>query len=112
MSDEPIVRDGDYELLTCNPEMGTSTWIKYNEDGTATLRKTIVWDQYLKANEFARSMTAGQRWGDGKVVSSVPLAYALKTGYGDAVREGDTKWKQKFLNDIEHRKFRTFEGKV
>ena len=107
-----IVRDGDFELLTANPEAGTSTWIRYNSDGTATLRKTVMWDQYLKNNEAIRSATAGQKWGDGKVVSSIPLAYALKTGYGEALKEGDTKWKQKFLNDIEHRKFRTFEGKL
>ena len=107
-----VIKDGDFELLRADPEMGTSVWIKDNGDGTATLRTSINWEEYLKANEYARSMTAGQRWGDGKTVSSVPLAYALKTGYGEAVKEGDTKWKQRFLNDIEHRKFRTFEGKV
>jgi hypothetical protein len=106
------ITDGDFELLTANPVAGTSTWIRYNPDGTATLRKTVRWDQYLDANkeDFARS--AGMRWGDGKMVSSVPMGYAFKTGYADAIREGDDKWKQRFLNDIDHRKFRPFEGKV
>jgi hypothetical protein len=54
----------------------------------------------------------GQRWGDGKLVSSVPLKYALKTGYADAIREGDDKWKQRFLNDRDNYKLRTFEGKL
>ena len=110
MSNE--IRDGDFVLFSHNPELGVSTWMRDNGDGTATMRKDIIWDQYLEANAQALAESAGQRWGDGKVVSSVPLAYALKTGYGDAVREGDAKWKQKFLNDIDHRKFRTFEGKI
>lgn len=106
------ITDGDFELLTANPEAGTSTWIRYNADGTATLRTTVRWDQYLDANKKALSDSAGQRWGDGKMVSSVPMGYAFKTGYAEAMKNGDTKWKQRFLNDIDNRKLRTFEGNL
>jgi succinate dehydrogenase/fumarate reductase flavoprotein subunit len=84
--------DGDgFELFSANPEMRTSTWIRDNGDGTATLRKTIMWDPYLDANSDARAEGAGMAWGDGKMVSSVPLGYALKTGYAQAIREGRLK---------------------
>jgi len=106
------ITDGDFELLKADPESGTSTWIRYNADGTATLRTTILWDQYLAANHDDLSVSAGMKWGDGKIVSSVPMAYAFKTGYAEAMRNGDEKWKQRFLNDIDNRKLRTFEGKV
>jgi hypothetical protein len=107
-----IVDEDGFELFSANPEMGTSTWIRDNGDGTATLRKTIMWDQYLDANSDARAEGAGRAWGDGKMVSSVPLGYALKTGYAQAIREGDHKWKQRFLNDRDNYKLRTFEGKL
>jgi len=106
---QPIT-DGDFELFSADPGTGKSTWVRYNADGTMTLRHTIMWDQYLEANAQARSLQAGQRWGDGKLVSSVPLGYALKTGYSEAMRDGDNKWKQKFLNDRDNFKLRTFEG--
>ena len=109
---DPLITDGDFELLSAQPDAGTSTWVRYNPDGTVTLRKTIMWEQYLEANAQARSLQAGQKWGDGKVVSSVPLGYALRTGYAEAMRDGDTKWKQKFLNDRDNYKLRTFEGKL
>jgi hypothetical protein len=83
------------------------------DDGTVIRRtehKTTA--QLLDQNARALNDSMGQRWGDGKVVASIPLNLFYASGVAEATRQKDKRFLSKWLNDADHAKFRTFGGKV
>ena len=73
-------------------------------------------DALLEANRAKRddSETHKSRFGDGKIVASVPLnvLFNPKLQIAEKIREGDTDHIKWFLNSEQARPWRSFRGKV
>jgi hypothetical protein len=65
----------------------------------------------FEANQKALNESEGQRFGDGKVIGSVPLDMFYSTLL-EPTKNRDEKWLKKFYNDIDNRKFRKFKGNI
>lgn len=76
-------------------------------------RKTenLVEEDLLAHNRERLNDSQGQRFGDGKVVASVPLNVFYRD-FASRLREGDTDFMRWWLNNDENRPYRTFRGKV
>lgn len=76
-------------------------------------RKTenLVEEDLLAQNRERLNDSQGQRFGDGKVVASVPLNVFYRD-FASRLREGDTDFMRWWLNNDENRPYRTFRGKV
>lgn len=107
-----IVDSRGFELVTCRPDDGYSLWMRNNGDGTATFEEITQLDPFFRKNAEARSETFGKKWGEGQIAASIPESYAWSSGYMDAVVNKDNKWVKKFLNDSDHQKLRTKEGRL
>jgi hypothetical protein len=68
-------------------------------------------DDILERNTRLRNELVGERWGDGKRVASIPI-HIWQRELAEAQREGDEKHVRKWLNDPDHRAFRTKDGKL
>lgn len=72
--------------------------------------QTLV-DPLLEANKIAYDESDGKTWGDGKVVASIPLDMYFRE-LVPAKKNGDTAFIKRWLNDPDHRAFRTFKGQI
>jgi hypothetical protein len=69
--------------------------------------------QLLADNQRCFNENEGKRWGDGQVVSSVPMnIYFGPSGLSEANKQKDIPYIRKWLNDPDHRKFRKFKGSI
>ena len=99
-------------LFSRDPSTGITRWFHYDE---ATEESTIHTEQdiepILELNQKLRNnQTRLDRWGDGKIVASVPM-----TIYSEWVASGkinDEAFIKRWLNDPANRIHRTFLGKV
>lgn len=106
------IKDGDWHLVDYNPWSKQSRWRRDNPDGTITYRMDQPVDELVRVNAEIRKDTAGQRWGEGKRIASIPTNVWWRGGLARAAEQGDDKFLSKWLNDPENRAFRTFEGQV
>ena len=68
-------------------------------------------DQIVEDNKEALNNSAGKRFGDGRVVASIPLdIYYNKLV--PAKKNGDDAYIKRFLNDSDNRAFRRFGGNI
>ena len=76
-------------------------------------RKTenVVEEQLLKFNKESLDMSQGQRFGDGKVVASIPLNIFYRD-HAPRIKQGDDDFMKWWLNNDQNRPYRTFRGKV
>lgn len=76
-------------------------------------RKTenLVEEDLLAHNRERLNDSQGQRFGDGKVVASVPLNVFYRD-FASRLREGDTDFMRWWLNNDDNKPYRTFRGKV
>lgn len=76
-------------------------------------RKTenLVEEDLLAQNRERLNDSQGQRFGDGKVVASVPLNVFYRD-FASRLREGDTDFMRWWLNNDENKPYRTFRGRV
>ena len=76
-------------------------------------RKTenLVEEDLLAHNRERLNDSQGQRFGDGKVVASVPLNVFYRD-FASRLREGDTDFMRWWLNNDENKPYRTFRGRV
>lgn len=95
----------DYDI-----ETGRSVWVA-QVDGEEVFRIDYPVDDIVNANAERYNNGQGQRWGDGKRIASIPL----NTFYAEldqAHLQGDDAYLSRWLNDSDHRAFRTFPGRV
>ena len=86
-------------------------WMAEISDGVfATCAQERV-DPILDSNQEAFNSSAGQRWGDGKIVASIPMSEYFDK-FVPARQAGDDKYIKKLLNDSDYSKFRRFGGKI
>jgi hypothetical protein len=102
---------GEGDIISCGPDY--VLWARMNADGTTTLCTQSLIDPVLEANALRRAETAGQRWGDGQMIASVPNVLLYGEGYYAKARAaGDKKAMLKFLDDADNAKLRTKTGRL
>ena len=102
------VWDGDWVLFCFDPESGVERWYNPKENLFRNITHT---DQIEAANKQMRAESVGQRWGDGRVVASVPLDMYYSQ-LEAAVQQQDHKYISQWINDSDHRAWRTREGRI
>lgn len=106
--DDPFKNDGGGQLIHDTPTK--RVWVGF-VDGKFRQCTDELCDGLTEQNKQLFNDSAGQRWGDGRRVASIPLAKFWRD-LMPAQEQGDQKYIKKWLNDSEHRGFRTFAGKV
>ena len=108
-----VVRDGAWELdhQLSDITIGRFVWKQWDGE-KLILRTDYHVDPLLKATEATRNDTAGERWGEWRHVSSMPLNLYHSSGFAEAQRQGDKKWLNRWHNDSDNAAWRTFEGRV
>lgn len=104
------IRDGNWTLYDHDLHTGRTVW-HYFDGERDHFRTDYPVDQILQDNKAARNDLAGQNWGGGQRIASIPLNIYFEQ-LDEAHAQGDEKYMSKWLNDIEHSGFRTFEGRV
>ncbi|MEG9884918.1 MAG: hypothetical protein V6Z86_10025 [Hyphomicrobiales bacterium] len=103
------ITDGDWELFDYDFRSGRSVWRYF--DGAAThFRTDYPLGPLIEANACARN-DATKRFGEGKRVASVPLSLFYDQ-LAQAQAQGDDRYMSRWLNDDDHRAFKTFGGKL
>lgn len=76
-------------------------------------RKTenLVEQDLLKVNQEKLNDSHGQRFGDGKIIASVPLNVFYRD-FAKRLKEGDEDFSKWWLNHEQNRPYRTFRGRV
>lgn len=105
------------ERVWDNPALGTTTFYEYDAaDDAIILRTEQDIEPIIEANKEALNNAAGGRYGDGKVVASIPIIVMQQL-----VQQGilSPRWAildeprfAAWLNSSENRYFRTFPGNV
>lgn len=108
--DEDIWDDG-WLMMEHIPAIGITRWIRKDPDGNYLIRTDTDTSALLANNASERSMMAGQRWGEGRKVASIPMNMWTKD-IAEASTQGDEKYVARWLNDSDRLKLRTFEGNV
>lgn len=106
-----IVRDGEWTLFDADISLGRYVWRRTNDDGTVTFRTDYHVDQSLDANAAARNMAEPGWKNDWHRVASIPLNVFWDQLAGPS-KQDDRKFISRWLNDSDHAKFRTKEGRV
>ena len=94
----------DHDLAT-----GRSVWMAVQDD-RYVFRVDMPLDDIFVANHEAEAETNGKRFADWHRVASVPHHLIYQNGVNDALSQHDDKWLSRWLNDGDHRKFRTSRG--
>lgn len=103
----------DFRFFGYDPVKQILEWARPDENGNVVVcTQHLVTGDLLDLNRKAEAESAGQRFGDGKIVASVPEHIFYNSGLAQAVREKDKAWVSRFLNDPDHAAFRTFRGRV
>jgi len=102
---------GGWRLFEYHDDIPKVTWAKVGQDGQMTVKTLMPVDDLFERTQTARAESAGKPWGDGQKVASIPI-HIWQRELAEAQREGDDKYVNKWLNDPDHAKFRTKEGKL
>lgn len=105
------IRDGEWTLFDSDIKLGRYVWVRHNEDGSTTFRTDYSVQPTIDANTAMRNMASPGWKGDWHKVASVPLN-VFHDQLAEASRQGDEKYVSKWLNDSDHRAWRTKEGRV
>lgn len=110
---KPPEWDGNWRLVDYDPFTDISEWYLYNNDNTVTIRKVQHnIDKLLSHNAEQFNNQLGDRWGEGKVVASIPQNVFEDLGLDDAFANKDQAYIAKVLNDSDNARLRTFKGRI
>jgi hypothetical protein len=104
--------NGEWVLVHECPFSGAQAYVMDMGDGTTKIKKVTPINQLLDSAAADRSDNQGKRWGEGRVIGTIPDSIAYSSGYMRAKTEGDERWIKRWWNDIDHKYLRTFEGKI
>ncbi|NQY81955.1 MAG: hypothetical protein HRT36_02695 [Alphaproteobacteria bacterium] len=105
-----IYDDKGFQLMERDPLTGRTVWRK-EEDDKILFRTDYPVDAILDDNEERFNASLNDRYGDGKIVASIPIGFYFAK-LAEPIREGDQKYVKRILNDREYVKFRTFGGHI
>ena len=86
-------------------------WVD-KENGVA-FRKTenLIEDQLIEQNRQSFNESHSKRFGDGQIVGRIPLNVFYRD-FAKRLKEGDDDYAKWWLNNDQHRPYRTFRGKI
>lgn len=93
-------------LLQRDERTGREVWV-VEEDGKCYWCDSLPADDIVRANQIAAVDSLNQRWGGGQRVASIPLNLFWRH-LKDAVDQHDDRYVARWINDPDHRAFRTF----
>lgn len=71
----------------------------------------LVETELIERNKQRFNDSHGQRFGDGRVVASIPMNVFLRD-FAPRLKEGDRDFNKWWLNNEQNRQWRTFRGKI
>ena len=106
----------DWYLMDDNPFLGVRRWGKDDENGTLIRTEYYAAVPFMEANAAQYRESIGERFGNDlgngmRHVASVPM-HIWAREIAPLEKAGDKKAISRWMNDIDHRAFRTFRGKV
>jgi hypothetical protein len=104
-------RDGDWDLVDHDFQLGRTMWARSNGDGTTTYRTDYRVDPTIDVNTAQRNMARKDWAGDYHHIASIPLNVYWDQ-LAEASKQGDDKYISRWLNDRDNRAWRTKEGRV
>lgn len=107
------IKDGDWSLISYDYATGRSVWSYF--DGEKTTYRTDYPVQATIAENTAVRNAAKKAWkGDYHLIASIPLniLHDENSGLMKAHSEGDDKFVSRWMNNSDHRAWRTKEGTV
>jgi len=108
---EQDIYDGAWKLFDHDPATGRTIWMLVDGDKTH-FRIDMPVGAILDANHDAEMETMGKRFGDYNRIASIPTPLFYQNGLSQAVKQKDDGWLKRWLNDGDHKKFRTSRGSV
>lgn len=87
-------------------------WIRQVAPGVHEQVTQTCHDATLDRNKELYNDSDHQRWGDGKIIGSIPLSHYFSSGLAEARKQQDTQYIKRFWNDPDNRNFRTFKGNI
>jgi len=111
---EQEIWDGNFRLADHDPVTGRSVWIAI-EDGKTIARIDMPQDKLediFAVNHAFESASQGEKFGDYNRIASIPHHLVYKNGLADALKQGDQKFINRWMNDSDNKKFRTSRGRV
>lgn len=106
-----VIRDGEWMLFDSDIQLGRFVWVRHNPDGSSTFRTDYRVDPTVEINRAQRNMAEKNWKGDYHMVASIPLN-VFHEELAEAARQNDNKYLSKWLNDSDHRAWRTKSGRV
>lgn len=98
-----------WEILA--EDVYSRVWIRTLPEGGVQICTYERVGPVLDRNRELRSEQDGGRWGDGKIVASIPLDKYFRD-IAPARNNGDEKWIRKYLNDADNAYLRTKRGRI
>lgn len=102
---------GEGYLVADNGNRREWVWI---DEETGSWKRCVVQrvDPLLEQNRQSYNESEGKRWGDGKVVASIPDSIFWSEDWQKARSNRDEPWLRKQLNDPDLRHLRTWKGRL
>ena len=100
-----MIRDGDWILHNYDYHTGKTVWKYEHGDGRVTFRTDEPVSEIVNQNAVLRNDTAGEKFGDWRMVARVPAAMYFDQLL-DAQNQLDGKYVDRWLD--EHSAFKTF----
>ena len=112
MDAQPIYDDKGWLLLGYDQELGRTLWGALDDDNEIVIRADYDVTPILEANDADRNApeNMSRRFGEWERVASVPIGQ-LHKDLDPALDQNDDKYIRRYLNDPDHRKFRTFRSR-
>lgn len=104
--------DGKGTMVSDPTRFDMRCWVWTDENDTTHICHVYRVDPVLEANRERYNDSIGKKWGDGQVVASIPNAIYYHGDYAKAREARDDAWINRFLNDIDNQKLRTFRGRL
>lgn len=105
----------EWTLVSDDPILGKRVY-RLDLDDNYAVHRTEYYriNELIDANAEDGAALRGQSWGDGQLVARIPVTklFNPETGLIDALREGDDRYLNRWLNDGDNRAFRVKEGQV
>lgn len=106
-----IIEHEGWRLFDSDIQAGRYVWVRTNPDGSQTFRTDYHVDQTIDTNTAQRNLAQPGWAGDYHHVASIPLN-VFHDQLAEASRQNDQQYISKWLNDADHRAWRTKEGRV
>jgi hypothetical protein len=89
-----------------------AVYVKDNGDEWLIRTDYFGADRLKEANKASVEQTEGRRFGDYRPLASIPHNEMRDTGLEEALRQGDDRFVNRWLNDGDNRGYRTSRGRA